>query len=62
MKETKRQRKLRVGMNYATRLAFRKGFKPPEFYDIGALPLQPSHFVKIDKGVPYVNPKNFGVN
>lgn len=60
MKETKRQRKLRKGMNSATLEAYTKGHKPPVYKNITP-PNQPEVFAKVGKGVPYVNPKKFGM-
>ena len=60
MKETKKQRKLRKGMNAATRSAYEEGYRPPKFMNVNP-PNMPANFVKVDKGVPYVNPSNFGM-
>ncbi|HAU25859.1 MAG TPA: hypothetical protein DCW49_00565 [Alteromonas australica] len=58
MKETKRQRKKRVGMNAATQSAFKKGYRPPSYREF----IQPNGlaaFKKTTLGVPFVNPTNF---
>lgn len=60
MKETKRQRKLRKGMNAATLEAYTKGHKPPAYKNIAG-PNQLETFVKVQKGIPFVNPANFGM-
>lgn len=60
MKETKKQRKLRQGMNYATLKAFGAGHKPPVYKNIAGFG-EPSLFVKVKHGVPHVNPVNFGM-
>lgn len=60
MKETKKQLKLRKGMNAATAHAFKKGHSAPLYTNI-AKPNEPELFAKVKKGVPYVNPNNFGV-
>lgn len=58
MKLTKKMRKLRDGMNKATQEAFKEGHKPPQYFNITQPPMQP-HFIKVGKGVPYVNPLNY---
>lgn len=60
MKETKKQRKLSKGMNSATLEAYTKGYKSPVYKNISP-PNQPEVLAKVAKGVPYVNPKNFGM-
>jgi hypothetical protein len=61
-KETKKQRKSRVGMNHVTASNFKQGaslpqFAPPQGIQIG-VKLIPA-FAKIKVGVPYVNASNF---
>lgn len=46
MKETKRQRKLRKGMNAATFEAYSNGYSKPHV---------------LSRGTTYVNPTNFGI-
>ena len=46
MRETKRQRKLRKGMNAATFEAYKKGYRKPSV---------------LDRGNTYVDPANFGM-
>ena len=58
MRETKKQRKKRVGMNEATQNALKKGYRPPIYSEV----IQPNGLVAFRKtavGVPYVNPMNF---
>jgi hypothetical protein len=59
MKETKKQRKLRKGMNSAAAHEFNKGHSAPIYANISK-PNQPELFAKVKKVVPYVNPNNFG--
>ena len=59
-KVTKKQRKLRDGMNHATAEAFKQGYTPVRIMNVNeGQPLLP-RYMKMNKGVPYVNPKNFG--
>lgn len=60
MKETKKQRRMRKGMNAAAFGAYAKGHKTPVYKNI-APPNQLEVFVKVQKGVPFVNPANFGM-
>lgn len=61
MKVTKKQRKLRDGMNHATLQAFNQGYQPPKIVNVNeGQPLLP-RYMKVAKGVPYVNPLNFGI-
>tara|TARA_B110000902_G_C13967973_1_gene460065 strand:+ start:346 stop:525 length:180 start_codon:yes stop_codon:yes gene_type:complete len=58
MKITKKMRKKTNGMNAITKQHFADGFRNPHFRDIapeGSLP----NFVKVLKGIPYVNAANF---
>jgi hypothetical protein len=58
MKETKKAKKKRVGMNAATQSAFKKGYRPPSYREV----IQPNGLAALRKnavGVPYVNPMNF---
>lgn len=58
MKETKKQRKKRVGMNAAAQDAQKKGYRPPRYSEV----IQPNGLVAFRKtavGVPFVNPTNF---
>lgn len=60
MKVTKKQRKLNKGMNFATLQAYSRGHQAPKyrnFADAGQLPM----FRKVQVGVPFVNPNNFGM-
>jgi hypothetical protein len=61
-KETKKQRKVRAGMNAITKINFKLGFAPPRFAGkYGFMKdgkLMPA-FSKILHGTPYVNPLNF---
>jgi hypothetical protein len=61
-KETKKQRKVRVGMNAITKINFKVGFAPPRFAGKDGFmkdgKLMPA-FSKIIHGTPYVNPLNF---
>lgn len=50
MKITKKMRKREKGMNAITKANFEEGHRPPVYNDKG---------VKIQRGVPYVNPNNF---
>ena len=63
MKITKRMRKKLNGMNSATKMHFKVGFRPPVFSgengsvnERGAL-IPP--YTKMLGGTPYVNPNNF---
>jgi hypothetical protein len=62
LRETKKQRKARVGMNAITKMHFKKGFAPPQFAGkegfMEAGKLIPA-FAMIRHGTPYVNPLNF---
>ena len=56
MKETKKQRKLRKGMNAATLQAYSAGHKTPVFHETGG-----REKIRISAGVPFVNAANFGM-
>jgi hypothetical protein len=61
-KETKKQRKSRVGMNAITKLHFKQGFKLPLFAGKEGFVEAGKHipaFSKIRHGTPDVNPRNF---
>jgi hypothetical protein len=61
-RETKKQRKVRVGMNAITKINFKVGFASPRFAGKDGFmkdgKLIPA-FAKIMRGSPYVNPLNF---
>lgn len=58
---TKRQRKLANGMNAVTQQWFEDGHKTPQYVNINSgHPDKLPHYVKVAKGTPYVNIKNFG--
>jgi hypothetical protein len=61
-KETKKQRKVRAGMNAITKINFKVGFAAPRFAGKHGFmkdgKLIPA-FSKIMRGTPYVNPLNF---
>jgi hypothetical protein len=61
-KETKKQRKARVGMDAITKIHASRGFEPPRFAGKEGFmkdgKLMPA-FSKILHGTPYVNPRNF---
>lgn len=54
MKLTKKQMKKQKGMNSITKSNFAKGFKSPMYKNIAPAG-QLEHFVKVQKGTPYVN-------
>jgi hypothetical protein len=61
-KETKKQRKVRVGMNAITKIHAARGFEPPRFAGKDGFlnngKLMPA-YSKLLNGTPYVNPQNF---
>ena len=58
---TKKQRKLRDGMNAITKAAYEKGHTPPLYVNRNEGKALLPEYIKVGKGVPYVNPLNFGV-
>lgn len=58
MKITKKQMKKQKGMNSITKSNFANGFKPPVYRNMAPAG-QLEHFVKVQKGTPYVNESNF---
>lgn len=60
MKLTKKSRKKLLGMNSATKRAFRLGHKAPTYMQEPSVNgIQSNNYVKVAAGVPYVNPENF---
>jgi hypothetical protein len=60
MKLNKKARKKLLGMNSATKRAFKLGHKAPVYMQEPPVNgIIGNHYIKFTAGIPYVNPENF---